>query len=188
MTAIRKVRTVVTGVAGSPYYMTMYMDPGVGTPTQNLANWAQFTTNTVASALRAGAHYQTGPDIDLIDDVDGSLVGRESGTSVLLTGTSSADFLPPQVQLLVRWHTGVFVGGRELVGRTFLPLQSEDNNDASGNPKSAAVTFTQGAANDFIAAANSKPKVWSRKHGLSADISSATVSAIWGTLRSRRAA
>jgi hypothetical protein len=92
------------------------------------------------------------------------------------------------IQGLHRWNTGVFVNGRLLRGRTFLPTPPEADNDADGTPSSTYISAWPASA----AAADSahplaRHVVWSRTHGIKSPVlGSGSVPNQWSYLKTRR--
>lgn len=186
MANIRRVQTVVTGVAGSPYYVTGTFTSEDGTASNVISTWHTFVTGGIGTDTPPGAIYQTGPTVDLIDEVTGDLTGRESGTVQTITMSGTAFAAPPTTQSLVRWRTNVFRNGREVIGRTFLPNVRAGDVAASGVMLAARQTQLQTRAAAAINDASTVMLVWSRKSQSSVVISSAEVPTKFAVLRSRR--
>jgi hypothetical protein len=105
-----------------------------------------------------------------------------------IAGAISGNYARP-AGVRVEWHTGAIVAGRRLQGRTFLV------------PAAAAIFQADGTLNDTSRAAmrtsaqayvdeglteNFAPAVWSRTHGILADVVTAAIDDEVAVLRSRR--
>jgi len=186
VTHVARVRTVFTGVAGSPAYSNFYFDDD-GTAagvyqTYVLAMWDSFKT-----AIRSGVVATMVNPIPIIETSSGHVVNVVSGDGGSTTGTDTGQELPPFTSGLVRMHTGVFVAGREIRGRCYIPYPTENANDA-GLPGSG---YTSALTADFETLqdadhANGSMVVYSRAHARAEYISSFDTWNQWGSLRSRR--
>jgi len=181
--------TAVWGPApGSPYYTTLYFGGSTaGEVTAGGVAMADFiddlepyvTTPTAWTLL---------PDAEYVDPASGQVIGTDPITPASGASTASGGACPPTTQGLLRWRTGVYVAGREIRGRTFIPIPSETDNDAGGVPRSAYRSGVLSAANTLLTAASAAGDlvVYSPTHGQSAPVSSASVWTEWAVLRSRR--
>ena len=98
------------------------------------------------------------------------------------TGTSSPTSLPDQTSILVRWKTGVWVNGRQITGRTYLPYPSQSTG--GGQPSASVVNDISASANVLINTIGLG--VWSRTAGQVALITSASVWGEYAVQRRRR--
>nr|CRY97453.1 hypothetical protein [uncultured prokaryote] len=184
-TSMYRVVLTVTGVAGSPYYMTGYFDASVGTSQDAAEAW--FNMCTVApTARKMGSAWSTGSTVDIVDPVTGNTIGTEAITPAQNTGSSTADILPSMTQTLVRWRTGEYIGGREIRGRTNIPLPNEASNTSQGLPDPTLVGDTNVRAATLIADADSTHVVYSPKNGLWFATLVGSTWDQWAVLRSRR--
>lgn len=189
VTEMLRVRTVLTGVAGSPYYMTGYFDAQTGTPTQAITAWHTFISGgggATSGGIPSGARVETLGEVQLVNPVNGDVTGAVVGTPAVTTGTGVGPFLPPANQLVVRWRTGIYESGREIRGKTFIPSRLESESTATGQVETAATTAFNSLASALIANALVDLVVWSRKYGQWALVSSGSTWNQFGVLRSRR--
>lgn len=184
-TPMGRIRTIVTGVAGAPYFMTGYFSDTDLSVQAAIDAWHQFCTDA-ESARPVNAQYTTLGEVALVDPVSGDTVGVEQGVDRVYVGSTVADILPRQTQLLVRWRTGQYIDGREVRGRTFMPLQFEAVNSAQGNPQADHRAGVQSRINTLINSSTLNLCVWSKKNGVWYDATSGSVWDQWATLRSRR--
>lgn len=127
---------------------------------------------------------------DQIDDVTGDLVGTWDGGDVggLVSGTNTGDFFAG-VGTRVKWPTNGIVGGRRVVGSTFLcPIASAIAN-TDGSIDSATVTSLAASAAALVAAQPTM-RIWSRptpaRAGTSSVVQTVEVPGRTSWLRSRR--
>jgi len=184
------IRTTVTWVGtapGLPFYSSHYFEGD----TQGEADaavaavvefWQALSTLTT-SAIDA----VVSPEVEVVDPASGQVTGVFQTAGGTAEMTASGEPLPWTTQGLVRWRTGVFVGGREIRGRTFLPGPLEANN-AVGVPASSYFTLANTAIAGFLtdAAAAGGLVVYSRTHGQAALVAAGNVWTQWATVRSRR--
>jgi hypothetical protein len=200
MVALARVRTVFSGVAGSPYYNNLYFS-GVATTADadavidNVAGaWG-----TLASVMNIGLIGEVEAEVPLIEDTTGVISDVLTGSAEVIDPTGPTDPIPPSSQGLVRLLTSTFVRGRRLRGRIFVPGLLEANS-ASGRPDANAIAFLQ-AFGDALITPNTFPlRIWSRPvpadpeatpptpalPGSSGPVTSITVWDQWAVLRSRR--
>ena len=181
-----RVRTTFGGVTGSPWLSTFYF---TGNDTQTGANNAVLATGAfwgaVDSHMGLSVTWSTEPEVAQLTAA-GVLQALYQTTAATGTGTGGGDMLPIATQGLVKWRTGVFAGGREIRGRTFIPGLLEAVCSPTGAPTSALLTTVNTAAATLIADVNSSLAVWSKKN-LQAD--PAVTGSTWNqfaVLRSRR--
>lgn len=186
---IARVRTVLAGVPGTPYYSNLYFT-GVATQPQAqdcLDNVSAFWTS-MKSVMISTTTYVVQPDVALIDEVTGALTGNFSGTGSSGTATVSGDPLPWATQGLMRLLTDDYVAGRRVRGRFFAPSNVEANSTL-GVPIGAYLTGMNAIGNALISASAADSTewiVWSRKNGTYGVITGVDTWGQWAQLRSRR--
>jgi len=184
-----RVRTVLSGVPGTPYYSNLWFtgDAGGADAQDCLDNVSAFF-NSLESTMISTCTWQTEGDVALIESTTGELVGNASGTPGSGVGTVSGDPMPWANQGLLRLLTDTYVGGRRLRGRFFNPAQVEANSTL-GVPIGAYVTGlnTIGAALITSSAADSAEWiVYSRKNHVYGIVTAVDTWGQWAVLRSRR--
>ena len=149
--SLYRVRTIFTGVEGAPFLSTFLFEQAGGTAQQAATAAGAFWT-----ALAAGMHtslaWTTEGAVAVINETNGNTESVSATTPVVGAGTAVSDRAPAATQGLVRWRTGIFTGGRELRGRTFLPGVPEDQG--SQVPLAAYRTRADNAAAALIADVN----------------------------------
>lgn len=180
-----RVRVTWSGIGGTPYLSTFYFDGLTQTDADNAV-----TAVGTALALYDGlvdnqVTWATDPEVPVMDEATGQSISAFSTTPLSGTGAQSSSNLPFATQGLLRLRTGVFVSGREIRGRLFLPgLVSASNTDGTVTPANKANidSWFDGLRTD----ANSVWVVWSRKNGQVATITSNVMWTQWASLRTRR--
>lgn len=135
----------------------MFFDPeGAFGSAQGAIDAVDDFWNAMLATMAAAISYSVLPEVTTIDVSTGEATAVETGTGQTRTGYAAGDVLPPATQGLIRWTTGVFIGGRQIRGRTFIPAQLEANSSAAGAPAGTLVT----AAAAAITALNGSTEVF----------------------------
>lgn len=184
MVDLYRVRTVFTGIAGTPYLSTMYFRTIDGTA-QQAVNAVGAFWGAVDGQMHTDLLWDTDSDVEVISDATGQIVSVQSTTPVSGGGALSGDILPPATQALIRWRTGSFVGGREIRGKTFIPGLTE-TAATSGQVTTATLTAFETAAATLQGTANANLVVYSRANNTHAEVVSSSCWAQFAVLRSRR--
>lgn len=181
---LNKVQTVWTGVAGTPYYTSLYTVNAAVTPAAAASAAANLWT-ALKGLWRSPLQAQVGPTVEVIDSASGSPVGIASVSTTLAVGTSTGEALPPATSALVSLNTGGYLAGRQIRGRIFMPPFTESENSV-GAVGASTVTQVNTAFQTYLTAMGPAAVVWSRKNGIGVAIASAACSSKWSSLRSHR--
>lgn len=182
-----RVRTVHTGVAGSPYYTNMFFaSDSTLTTAQDCVDAVDSFWNALDLYINSALQGIIPAGTTEIDATTGQPIFVQPTTQATQSYSNTNALLPRATQGLIRWNTGVFVNGRQIMGHSFIPGICEDHNAAGGNPDSAVIAAMQNAANALIADTGNILGVYSRASGTFAIATSASVQPGWGQLRSRR--
>lgn len=186
MTLLRKVDIVWTGLTGTPYFSQMWFahQPGKASAAATAVS-TFFTANQGRIAL--GLVGSIEDDQTIIESTTGQAVAVEQGGSAPnIVASGSSEPLPFASQFVLRLRTSVFIDGRRLQGRMFIPAPVE--NDSTGRPTAQLVTLWNTAAATLLTSSISFGawEVYSRKHRVEAQVVSASGWNQWGVLRSRR--
>ena len=182
-----RVTTEMQGPPGAPFYTTMYFAGTTeGEASAAVAAVAAFWGDLTAE-IAAGTTWTVFGEVEVVDPVTGNITGTFSDPDVSNAFTNSADPLPWSSQILIRWRTGVFVAGREIRGRTFLPGFTEAASD-NGQVESGVVSGLQTPVDDLLTAASGAGglAVYSPTNGQAALVSNGSVWNQFAILRSRR--
>jgi hypothetical protein len=159
--SISRVRTVFTGVGGSPYYSNLYFRGADASPVAAVNSmWASRVGN-----LRTGMTITTESEVAVIDEATGNITSYLSGSGGAAVGSSPGPYLPPATQLLLRLATAGLVNNRRVKGRVFVPGLDEgmSTNNGTVDATGAALfvnSFTQ--MMDLVATNGSPLVVWSK--------------------------
>ena len=179
---MRRVRTVFSGVAGSPYYSNLFfLNSGVSLQTQ-IDAVAQFW-NDMDLLITSDCTWTVEAQAAVIESTTGLLVDVEQGTAVNGAGGAAGASLPSATQLCINWHTGLFVSGRELRGKTFVPSLSTTVN-SDGVPIASAISTAEAAGTAL--SQGSDLIVFSRTHFAQEFVTGVAVMNQFAVLRSRR--
>lgn len=128
---VLRVRTSVTGVAGSPYLSTQFFE-SVGSPTSGEAQAAADKVANAWSALAAQINTNAQVAVEaVVDDLDastGDLIASFSTTTTVTQPSAVGDPLPPANQGLMVINTGEIANSRRVRGRIFVPSPTESAN------------------------------------------------------------
>lgn len=185
---VLRVSTEWSGtMQGLPYFSNLYFggttdgeaDAAVAAVT---AFW-QAVDDRVANNLT----WTISSDVESIDLLTGNVIAVFSTPGGTGSGAETGDLAPPYTQGLIRWRTGVYSGGREVRGRTFIPGVTENQN-TEGVPVATYISGNATAAQTLITA--SAPagnlRVYSPTKQLASTVTSASTWNQWAVLRSRR--
>jgi hypothetical protein len=180
-----RVRTGFSGISGSPYLSTMYFMTGDTLADAQAANTAVGAFwNTIDASLINGITWATQAEVTVMT-LAGVVTGLHQVTPVTGAGGTTGVLTPPATQGLVRWNTGVFLSGRQLRGRTFIP-GIPTSMVSGGVPTGSLVTNVNAAAATLIADANADLGIWSRKGTAIASVLTGQLWNQFAVLRSRR--
>lgn len=181
---MRRYRTQLTGPAGAPWLNTFYMDEILGSSAQDLATAVGVFWNTIKPLISTAVTITGQNIVTTMTEATGQPTDEESVSGFTYVGGDGGQVLPWQTQAVINWRTGTWVGGRQVVGRTFIPGLITSST-SGGAPSSSLVAGLQSAA-DALIASDGAISVWSRKHGQTYSVTSAQIDPRWAYLSSRR--
>lgn len=186
MSLLWRVRTEFTGPEGLPGLNVTHWrkEPLFGT-TAVVARIEDFWTG-MRGLLTTGLTIRVDPEIDVIDEATGQLVDVVSETTENITGLDTDPPLPWEVQGLASVTTGLFVNGRRLRGRMFIPGLCTDSLSGGkffesnrGDTETRWTAFTSAGLDAVFC-------VYSTTHHVSEPQQNAIVRSDFASLRSRR--
>ena len=186
MVDMARIRTVFTGVAGTPWYSNLYYT-GAGAalnPANAHALVAAFW-NAYKPNVTSAVTYTVQGEIPIIDDVSGNITSTVTVAAVTAPCTGAGDSLPFATQGLVRLLTSSFINGRRVRGRLFLPAPLESLS-TSAVPTGALITAVNTTATTMMGSPGQQLNVWSRKNGVAVAVTSVSMWNQWAVMRSRR--
>lgn len=183
---MQRIRSILTGVAGTPWYLNHYFlgDDDATSASAAIAQVDAFwqgldglMDNAITIAVQG--------DVPTINVGTGEMTAVNSVTGTTQTGDSAGLPLPYATQGGVQWNTDTFIGGRRLIGRSFLPGFTADNLESDGTPTTGSISGMDAAANALVGGTPAFA-VWSRTHATAASVESWTVRNTFWVQRSRR--
>lgn len=178
-----RVRTVFTGVAGSPWYSNLYFDTDDGT-----AEGAHESVTSMWQGVKAlisnGVSWRVEGEVAVLQP-SGEITGLRSLTTTTGQGTGTGDILPPANQMLVQMRTAGYAGGRNVRGRCFIPGMLEGAT-TSGRPDTNARNIVASAFTSELIQGSPGFSVWSRKNAALYAVTNVNVWTEYAVLRSRR--
>lgn len=183
-----RVRTVFTGVTGSPWVSTINFGGPTQTGNQADADAAVAAVGAFWGGVDGHIHtsvtWSTLPDVLFLGD-NGIPAASFATTPILGTGGSGGTAVPWSNQALVRGLTSTYLGGRQIRGRIFIPGLT---TAAVSNGALAAATAT--AINGFAVTLNGVTTppwaIWSKVNATVVPVSSVSTWSQFAVLRSRR--
>lgn len=186
-------------VSGVQCLVTTYWDDisivgGAALATEALAR-VRACFSSLASLIVAGSSISFDTSVVQLNQTTGQAIAAFTGSApAAVTFTGSGDPLPFQTQALVRYGTGVFIRGRRLVGRTFVPGLLESVSTSGIGPSSALQNSLNTAFGllGTTVVSNINQVVWSRPSSLvpgsgqAEPVTSRSASATWAVQTGRR--
>lgn len=190
------IRSVATGVAGSPFYTNLYFDATMANRNIALARTRTFWSD-LASVMRTGLVTNVQSDVREIDPVTGTVLDIQAGTEQApVTGTAAGSATPPATQGLIQLLTPSVRRNRRVRGRIFVPGVMNSAVTGTGTAIAAYQTSLQAAATTLATIAPTCALVvWSRPIEITGPVvapgqmSTVTSASTWeqfAVLRSRR--
>lgn len=181
-----RVRWIGTGGPGTPYYGAFHF----GGTTEGEALIAVSVVEDfwveLSAEINTALTITVQPEVDVVDPATGNVTGTfiTPGGVVDCAGGGA---LPPSNQGLIRWRTGEFVAGREIRGKTFIPLVPQEYSNG-GVPAVTYTTALQQAGNNLLSngVGAGGLVVYSDTHNQAALVSAASPWNQFAVLRSRR--
>lgn len=193
MALFYRIRTVHSGLAGSPYLSTFNFAAGDGLDPGEAAEWVNDFWDGIKGFMTSGNTATTGGEAEVVEETTGFIVQTFPLSTSSVAGTSggAAEWTAKQGNLRLR--TGTYQDGRRVQGRLYIPAVPSGLGEQV--PASNYVSAINVAANTLrIAAANggnfwsvfSRPRETPARSGRISEIESAGVRPQWAVLRSRR--
>lgn len=196
--SIYRVRTVFTGVAGTPWYSNLYFaglaEGGTDTNVVAVHDAAADFWGSLASAIIDPVDWVVQGDVARINPTTGEVTSFDSVPAVTNGGNATAEALPFATQGLIALNTAGVRRSRRVVGHIYVPGMTEANNVA-GQPSAALRTLLATSAADLRRPAlDVLPVVWARPRdtssgflpGAAFPVTSSASRPGWAVLRSRR--
>lgn len=179
-----RVKTVFSGMSGAPWLNTLYFDDAT-LGAQDCVDAVATFWSAVDGLMDSEVDWDIDQDVEIVDEASGNVLSIVQTTGGTGSGSLAAEALPIASQALIRWRTGVYVGGREIRGRTFVPGLTEQAND-NGKLAAASQTLIQTAATALINDPDCDLAIYSRVNANAAPVVSANVWGEFAVMRSRR--
>lgn len=183
-------QTLPSGGPGlSVFHGRIQTGSGPEVASQQLADRVRTFFDGVKALFNSGISWQFPGEVLELDTTTGVLTGVHAVTPPAnVVGTGSAAMAAP-AGAKVRWFTPAIVAGRRLQGGTFLVPLMTSSYESNGTLLGSSITVIDAAAAAFIDTSlwtNAAPSVYSRTHGIQADITSRRTPDRVSVLRSRR--
>lgn len=184
MALLTRIRTVFTGVAGTPWYSNQYWALGSGGAQPQIDDTVTFWED-MAVMIKSTITATVEGTCAVIESTTGETVGVSSNDDGAVTFTGSGDLLPLATQGLITLRTGTYVGGREIRGKIYVPGLTEEYT-TSGIINATGVGLMQAAAEGLLDESSEAWHVYSPTKNTSAEVVSVAAAGKPAVLRSRR--
>lgn len=188
MATLLRVRSVTTGVAGTPWYNNTYFDETSGSAADAIAKLEGFWVRA-APWLKNELTVTIDPEVAVFDTIAGKVTGYQEQTSNPIVGTSTADLLPRASALLFEFLTSEVQNGRKVLGKMFISgLTTSYNVPASGTVLPVLATASATAWREEVLRTDVGPRqvIYSKRGGTAYPVRDVTTWGEWATMRSRR--
>jgi len=179
-----RVRTAITGGLGGPYLSTFYFDGDTQGEADLAADAAHDFWAALAAWMVSGITSTVEPEVVEVAVGSGLPLSTFLTTQDAVSSSASHPAAPAATQGLISWRTGVYVGAREIRGRTFVPGVAT-SSVGDGIPGGAYVAALASAGTTLLTH-TADFGVYSAKNGTFASAVSRTAWANFAVLRSRR--
>jgi len=189
-----RVKTTFAGLTGAPYLNLMHFTGTGGTAASAAAVAVSNFWGEIDARMHTSLTWTRDGSVEEFNEETGAITALHATDAVSGAGALGGEPLPFAVQGLVRWRTGVFVDGREVRGRTFVPglTESDSTSGVLGAGAAAAMTSAAGTLEDALA-------IWQRpkvdrtvdppvveRIGTIVPVASHSIAVQFAVLRSRR--
>lgn len=141
-----RVRTLLTGVAGSPWYVNTYHFGSDQADADNATARVRVFWDTIKAKIVSGVTIQVQTDVADVAEVDGEITTYLSSPTLPVTATGSGLPLPFSNQALVRLGTDAVARGRRVQGRLLIPGYVTGESTFTGTPTAGSISSTNAAA------------------------------------------
>lgn len=160
-----RVTTVMSGLAGAPYYSTQYFEGSTQGEADIVAEAVFDFWTGLLGFITNGLSIQVSPEVDSLDVPTGLVQDTFTVESIAQVSGGNAP-LPKATQGLLRARTSEFVAGRRVQGRIFIPALANDAQ-LGGVPSSGFLT-SLGTAGANLITNSGAGQAWSIWHRPSA--------------------
>lgn len=183
-TTMYRLRTVFTGIAGMPGVQTTYFQAEGFDPAQ-VATELETTWQGLSAVMNDALVARVQETIDEVDPITGNIVAQHQASTNNIVGQDGLQLLSLGTQGLEILNTGVFVGGRQIQGKFYVPAPTEGSNDL-GVVQSAYGNSMQANVQALVQQALCNLVVYSPTYGRWENIAAHRPSTYWARIRSRQ--
>lgn len=178
-----RVNTVLTGLGGSPYFSTHWLDAVTVGNAADAADAVGDFWIALTNAMVNDVFWQVENTVVEYSTPDTPITAHTVGAPPAGQGAGVEDPLPLAAQGMIRWQTGAYHNNRRVQGRTFVPGPPEGSNTAQGTVSVGYQSGVEVAADILVTRGI---VVASRAANQFYPVGAAQVWDQWAVLRSRR--
>lgn len=178
----REIRSVMTGVAGSPWYARHFFDSVIASTDEVARDAVEVFWEALSGRISSGVTITCEPEVTRwTNPTTVESVGSITPFTVATLGGTNP--IPRASQGLIRWRTSTFNGNRRVLGKTYIPYVSEEFNEGAGVPTTAFQAEMAAAGEGLVEAGL---VIASLSLNTFAEVTTASAWNQWAVLRSRR--
>jgi hypothetical protein len=172
-----------TGLPGLPGISTFYFAQAVSPDPEVLADAVLGTMSGYVGLFDNELQFNYDTEVTTYSTPDTPVDVTNIAPGPTQTGTNTAESIPLASQGLIRWGTGIYVGARQVRGRTFIPGLASTAIGNDGQMNSSAQGQLTLMGNGLIALGL---QIASKKNNLFYDVASCSTWDQFAVLRTRR--
>jgi hypothetical protein len=181
---VLRLQVVTSGFLGGPAYNNFYSNGAGNTASTDLVEAVSNLFEAFKSQLANDTQVACDGSVETFDPTTGQTQAVQSYTGFTKAGTWGTAEIVRGACVVLQWRTNVYLGGREVRGRSFISgLGAIEDN--VGNVSSTALAVFESAA-DTYASEFTQAAVWSPTNGQGVNILTGTVRPSFGLMRTRR--
>lgn len=138
---VLQVRTIFTGVTGSPWYSNIFFGADGAEPeAESASNQVQSFWSSIVSSMSSQVTAQVQPNVVRYQTTTSEVQSVSVVPQTPMTGAVAGELLPTATQGLITLTTGVYRFGRPIIGKIYIPglTEAENGNGVVVAPRVAA--------------------------------------------------
>lgn len=188
-----RFRVVSSGLAGGPYLTTLNVGPADEVQASVIAPIIREFLVDLSAQVSANLVFNLDPAAQVVDAATGDIISESEVSMAQVNGTKTQAAEWTAKQGILYYKTGVFVLGKRLAGRIFVPGVVADAGEQT--PVTGYTSVVTGAFADYRLALEAlnvapvcvrRPNTASSAAGAAATVTTHGTRPYWGVLRSRR--
>lgn len=126
------VRVLYTGGPSGDWLTQFHLDRLLGGTAQDSVDTVHGFYTAFQSVMSSVVTAAISGSVEILDPITGKPTGVDTASGYSVHGGDYGEPLPFQTQGLIAWNTGVWIGGRQVRGKTYIPGPGEAANAIKG--------------------------------------------------------